>query len=80
MMMWGTRHPLRVQALLAGLSHAWRKALCAGFDRSGYGWYQIGELQARSGMVAGSPAGIATFSTAASRVLQRGVGISRMRA
>ena len=43
------------------------------------GAYQIGELHARSWIVAGSPPGIAMPSAAASRVLQRGVGISSTR-
>lgn len=44
------------------------------------GEYQIGDDQARSWIVAGSPSGIAIPSRAASRVLQRGVGISSTRA
>ncbi len=43
------------------------------------GVYQIGEVQARSWMEAGSPFGIGNPSRTASRVLQRGVGISRTR-
>jgi hypothetical protein len=40
------------------------------------GVYQIGDVQARSWMDTGKPFGMGTPSRAASRVLQRGVGIS----
>jgi hypothetical protein len=46
----------------------------------GAGAYQIGEVQARSWMLTGRPSGIGTPSATASRVLQRGVGISITRA
>jgi hypothetical protein len=38
------------------------------------GVYQMGDVQARSWIVAGNPAGMGTPRRAASRVLQRGVG------
>ncbi len=43
------------------------------------GAYQIGDDHARSWIVAGRPSGIGTPSATASRVLQRGVGISMAR-
>jgi len=44
------------------------------------GVYQIGDVQARSWIVAGRPFGIGIPSATASYVLQRGVGISSTRA